>query len=94
MKKYIPDKFKYKVVKALELPKEIVLDLPSLSMIGNEELSVENYKSIIEYKPELLRLNTKTGILYIEGKNLCLKQVTPDQIRITGCILNIKYGGF
>jgi len=94
IKKFLPDKFKRRIVKALELPSEIVLDLPRLSMIGNEELLVENYKGIIEYTPELLRLHTKTGILFVEGKSLCLKQVTTDQINITGCILHIRYGGF
>ena len=94
MKKRTPDRLKHRIVKALELPKEIVLDLPHVSLLGNEELSVENYKGIIEYKSDLLRLNTKTGILRIVGKNLCLRQVTSDQIKITGCILNIEYGGF
>ena len=94
MKKYKPDEIKHRIVKVLELPKEIVLDLPNVSILGNEEISVENYKGIIEYKPDLLRLNTKSGILLIEGKNLCLRQVTSDQIKITGCILNVGYGGF
>ena len=94
IKKILPDKFKHRIIKALELPKEIVLDLPRISMIGNEELLVENYKGIIEYTPELLRLHTKMGILFVEGKNLCLKQITQDQINIAGCILQIKYGGF
>jgi sporulation protein YqfC len=89
--KHISMELKKRIVKTFELPKEIILDLPRVMLIGNEELSIDNYKGIIEYQPELLRINTGAGILYIEGKNLCLKQITAEQIKITGCILNLAF---
>ena len=41
---------------ALELPKEIALNLPVISIIGAEEVGIENYKTIIEYSAEQVRI--------------------------------------
>ncbi|MBR4114266.1 MAG: sporulation protein YqfC, partial [Anaerotignum sp.] len=43
------------VTEALELPKEIMLNLPLISLIGREEVTIENYKGILEYGEETVR---------------------------------------
>ena len=50
---------------ALEIPEEIVLNLPLITMTGRERLVVENYKGVIEYDEKQIRLNTSIGILKI-----------------------------
>ncbi|MDR1150021.1 MAG: sporulation protein YqfC [Clostridiales bacterium] len=82
---------KKKLSNILELPKEIVLNLPIIIITGNDEISVENYKGIIEYSTEKIRLNSTVGILKIEGKKLILKQMTSECICITGLILKLEY---
>lgn len=84
-------KIKKKITAMLELPKEIVLDLPLVSMIGSEELSIENYKGIVEYTDDRLRISTSCGILKIEGRRLCLKQITAERISVTGSISKFEY---
>lgn len=75
----------------LELPKEIMLNLPLITIIGKEDLTVENYKGIIEYTDEKIRLKTSCGILKIEGKKLCLKEITSENIAISGTITKFEY---
>lgn len=41
--------FRRNMTEALELPKEILLHLPLISFIGQEEVTIENYKGILEY---------------------------------------------
>ena len=60
----------------LKLPREVILDLPLISVTGREELIIENFKGILEYSDEKIRINTKSGIIKIIGKNLLLGQVT------------------
>lgn len=79
------------VVNALELPKEVILNLPLISLIGKEELIIENYKGIIEYGDEVMRVNTGIGVLKIEGKELLLKQLTSECIVVTGKIKGILF---
>ncbi len=82
---------KKRISSKLNLPKEIILGLPLISMIGKEEIDIENYKGIIEYSEELVRLSTSCGILRIKGKNLYLKQVTTENIFITGIIISVEF---
>ncbi len=82
---------KNKITKALELPREIVLDLPLISMVGNDELLIENYRGLIEYTGEKMRINTKAGVVRIEGKNLVLKHITSENVLINGKILRFEF---
>lgn len=75
----------------LELPKEIVLDLPKITLLGNEELLIENHKGIMQYSMEFMRVSTKCGMLIIEGQSLILKIITADNIHINGKIYKIWY---
>ena len=45
----------------LEIPKDLVLDLPKVTVIGRNELYLENHKGIIEYGLERLRVNLSRG---------------------------------
>lgn len=84
-------KIRRNVVNALELPKEVILNLPFISLTGKEELTIENYKGIIEYGDEIMRVGTASGVLRIEGKELLLKQLTSECIVVTGNIKGISF---
>jgi len=76
---------------AFEIPKEIVLDMPFISLRGNNEAVVENYKGIIEYSPEKIRINTTVGILKLTGCKMTIKCLDVNNIIITGCITQIEF---
>ena len=80
-----------KITEALELPKEVVMNLPLITMIGAEDMTIENYKGVIEYSEERIRINTTAGIVRICGRRLLLKQITADNIGITGSIAKIEF---
>ena len=73
----------------LEMPKEVYTNLPKLTVVGFEEMIIENYKSILEYEEYYVRINTHIGILNINGFNLNLEKMTNDDIKITGTIESI-----
>ena len=75
----------------LSLPKEIVLNLPQVILTGSGEVSIENYKNIIEYTNSQVRINTNSGILLIAGQNLILKQITAEHVTVTGNIIKLEF---
>jgi sporulation protein YqfC len=75
----------------LEIPKDLVLDLPKITVIGRNELYLENHKGIIEYNLTRLRVNLSRGFLEIEGDNLEIKALMPDEMSIYGEIRSIKF---
>lgn len=80
------DKTKKQLANTLDLPKELLLDYPLTSFIGNEELMIQNHKGIIEYTSEVIRVKTKIGPLKIEGKHLYINKMSPETLIITGII--------
>lgn len=77
--------------KLLELPEEVVSQKPKLTIVGFNELLIENYKSILEYEDYYVKINTYIGAININGFNLRLKEMTGDDIMVTGNIDSLDF---
>ena len=77
---------------SLKLPRDMVLGEFKLSMTGNRELFIENYRGIAEYGEDTILLQTKGDILKITGKHLTIEYYTTDTMKISGIIANIQFG--
>ncbi|QDR80938.1 sporulation protein YqfC [Sporomusa termitida] len=75
----------------LEIPQDIVLDLPRITMLGNKQLLVENHKGIIEYTPSLVRIKLNQGELFVTGEGLILGNLQAEQILVEGMVREVKY---
>lgn len=75
----------------LELPKEVVSNEPKVTIVGFEELLIENYKSILEYEDFYIKINTYIGAININGFNLRLKEMTGDDIMVLGKIDSMDF---
>ena len=80
----IKRKIEKKLSGGLELPPEIISDLPKLTLTGNSLMKIENYKSLVEYETDVIRINTSEGLICIEGKGLNINSVTDEMIEISG----------
>ena len=78
-----------KLDKILELPKEIYTNIPKITLIGFDEMVVENYKGIIDYEEFFVQIKTFIGILNINGYGLTLENMTNDDIKVKGKIESI-----
>ncbi len=79
------------MLRMTELPKDVVLGVPTLTMTGQMELNVENYRGILEYTGCLVRVQTKSGQLKVCGTKLAVEYYRDDEMKITGCITSIEY---
>ncbi len=77
------------ITEMLEMPPEIVLDLPKLILTGNQELLLQNHRGIIEYNNSLIRVSVSLGQITIKGEKLLLKNLKADEILIRGKILGL-----
>lgn len=86
-----PGNIREKFSDAFELPKDIVLDIPRITMLGQNQINIENHKGIIEYDEDIIRINTGNGILKIIGKGLAIKSVIQEEIIIEGEIFSLSF---
>ncbi|OON91266.1 MAG: hypothetical protein ATN32_10595 [Candidatus Epulonipiscium fishelsonii] len=70
---------------------EVFDQIPVITVLGNETLTIENFVNIVEYNDEIIRLKLKIGIVAITGKRLEAKNMTQDQITIKGYIEGINF---
>jgi len=84
---------KRRITTTFELPRDIMLDLPCINMTGDEELVLSNHKGITEYIKEQVRIKTAIGIVKISGMSLVIKEISRENIVITGKIGAVTFSG-
>jgi sporulation protein YqfC len=82
---------KNRIAESFELPKEVILDIPKIRLLGNNELYLENHKGIVEYTSDSIRINVKSGLVKISGSNLQLKEISNESVVVLGNIIGLEY---
>lgn len=77
------------VADMLDIPKDTLLNLPKVTVMGNSEVLIENHMGVIEYTPEKLRIGVSFGEIEISGKDLFLKNIFSDELSLKGQIESI-----
>lgn len=91
MRKNSKHQFVHQAVEALELPKDLVYHAAIVTVMGNRELVIENYKGILEYETDVIRVQAKNCRIAVRGRNLNIPYYTNDEMKITGIIQTIVY---
>jgi len=84
-------KIKRQFSEFLEIPGDVMLDLPKIVLVGNIKIFIENHRGIIEYTTEKVRVNVMEDEVAITGENLLLRNVLPDELCVEGKIKSISF---
>ena len=79
------------VSKFLEIPREVISNVPKITVTGFDEVLIEKFKGILEYEDYFARISTSIGIININGFNLKLNQMTDDDILVSGRIESLDF---
>ena len=80
-----------KLIESLDLPKDIFLGLPVLSMMGNRELYLSNHRGILSYGQEEMTLLVKDFQIQVKGKELTIVSYTKEDLTIQGYISSVDF---
>ncbi|MFC4183649.1 sporulation protein YqfC [Saccharococcus thermophilus] len=83
MKRWITDK--------LELPADIMMDLPRITMVGQIHIYIENHQGLLTFSDKELRLLLKQGQLLVRGEKFVIKTILPEEILLEGKISQVIY---
>ncbi len=75
----------------LSIPKDISLGATIFNMMGQYEAYIENYKNIIEYHEERIKLQGKSCKIQIDGKNLKIEYFSTNGMKIKGRFIKIEF---
>ncbi|BCJ86223.1 sporulation protein YqfC [Effusibacillus dendaii] len=76
----------------LEMPKDVIYDVPRITLFGGMQISIENHTGILEFKDTMIRLSHSQGELRVTGRRLTIKHILPSEIVIEGEIRGITLG--
>lgn len=79
------------IVESLKLPKDTMLGAAIVTITGNREAFIENYKGILEYTTESIVLQGKNCKICFEGKQLSIDYYTNEDMKISGSIDTVRY---
>ncbi|HWI55357.1 MAG TPA: sporulation protein YqfC [Desulfobacteria bacterium] len=80
-----------RVANFLDLPGDLMMDLPKVVLVGDIQVHIENHRGILVYTTEKVRVDTTLGNLEITGNDLSLKNILPDEIMVEGRIKSIAF---
>lgn len=83
------EKIKEKAVKILDFPEELVF--PKIVFSGNKTVTVENYKAIIEYEQERIRISTSSFLFQMSGSDFEIQTISDDCLLITGTVTGAEF---
>ena len=79
------------IVESLKLPKDTMLGAAIVTITGNREAFIENYKGILEYTTESIVLQGKNAKICFEGSSLSIDYYTNEDMKISGKIDALRY---
>ena len=79
------------IAEKFDLPKDVVLNLPKITIIGNNEIIIENHKGIILFERDIIKVNTKVKVINIEGENFEILYIGDSTITISGRFKSVSY---
>lgn len=82
---------KNRITDAAGMPKDVILGVPLVTITGQSEAFVENYRGILEYTDQLVRVQTKVGRIHITGRKLQIEYYSNDAMKVIGHITALEY---
>lgn len=79
------------ISRKLNMTEDILAKAPIVMGYGRHRFCVENYRNIIEYTNDIVRIQTKTCRIHIIGENLIIAYFRDDGMCVMGNINSIEY---
>lgn len=74
------------LVNDLQKSKEVIYNLPVITVLGKNEVHIENILSIVEYESCIIRVKVYKSTVSITGKDLVIVNYNQEEIHIKGII--------
>ncbi len=89
--KKVRQQMKNWMMKQMQLPADVMMDLPRITMIGQLHIYIENHRGVLKFSNQELRLLLKNGQLLIKGDHFVIKTILPEELLLEGRIEQVLY---
>lgn len=82
---------KENMIETLELPKDLMYGASLVTILGRQEVLIENYKGILEYTQDYIKIQAKSARLTVYGKRLKIEHYTNEDMKVVGFIKSVEF---
>ncbi len=84
-------RFRKWALEKMELPPDVMMDLPRVTIIGQLHIYIENHRGLLAFSDKEVRLLLKQGQILIKGNSFIIKTILPEEILLEGKINEVLY---
>jgi sporulation protein YqfC len=84
-------RLRQRLASLLELPGDVVMDEARITLVGARQMMVENHRGVVEFNASRIVLGLPAGSMAVEGEEMAIATISPDQVEIQGRIKAIRY---
>lgn len=82
--------FRTRLAQWLDLPRDVVLNLPRISVVGDLQILVQNHRGVMEYTPQRIVIGMEHGAIEITGDDLAIGNIHNEEVNIAGRLKAIQ----
>ncbi|REJ27714.1 sporulation protein YqfC [Caldibacillus debilis] len=79
------------IAKQLDLPEDVMMNLPRLTMVGQIHLYIENHRGLLSFSDSEIRVRLIRGQLLVKGSSLVIKAILPEELLLEGMIEHVIF---
>lgn len=80
-----------RVARALDVPLDVISDVPRIEFMGHSSLNIENFRGILEYSETCIKVNTTVGIVEISGEDILIESITDEGVTAKGKFTGMRF---
>lgn len=84
---------KQNIADKLDLPRDIILNMPKITVTGDNEIIIENHKGVVLFGESQVKINSGVGLISIFGSRFEILFMGGSTITIGGKFKSIAYEG-
>ena len=81
------------IAEKLDLPRDIVLNIPKITVIGDNEITIENHKGVVLFEEKEIKINSNVGLISIYGRGFEILFMGGSTLTVSGKFKSVLYEG-
>jgi sporulation protein YqfC len=86
-------KTKESIAEKFDLPRDIILNLPKITIISNNEITIENHKGVVLFEDKEVKINSNVGLISISGRDFEILFMGGSTLTLSGKFKSVVYEG-
>jgi sporulation protein YqfC len=81
------------IAEKLDLPRDVMLNIPKITITGQNQIVVENHRGVILFEEKEIKINSNVGLITINGNGFEILFMGGSTLTVSGRFKSVTYEG-